>query len=107
MRFLRHLAAAMLTVAGVVALGVAWAHASGISRPGAARRPPAAGAPQKFRVLPGMVAGGRVIPGGRRVQPGRRPEPGADAAAETILLTAVVTVSAARHRRARRRRALS
>lgn len=108
MRFLRQLAAATVTVAVIVALGVAWAHASG---PGGHGPGPAAGAPQKFRVLHGTVASGRAVPARARVDGGLSLASARSlvrtAAAETILITAVVTVSAARRGRARRRRALS
>lgn len=90
MRFLRHLAAASLTVAVVIALGLCWAHASGNGPAGQLRL---AG--------PSRPGGGSGLGDVRSlVRAGL---------AETVVCTIVVTVSAARlrRRRARRRRSLA
>lgn len=119
MRFLRHLAAATLTVAVVVALGVIWAHASGnglarAHRPGPGS-PRGVVAQQRIRALHGKVADGRIVIRGRR-----RPDGGFNlanlqdlertAVVEAVVIAVVVAASAARRkqrRRARRRHTLS
>jgi hypothetical protein len=115
--FLRHLAAASLTVAVVVALGVVWAHGSGNSLAGghrvAAGSPAAIAAQRRIRALHGKVIDGRiVIPGHSRQVGGFNLANVQDltrtAVLEAVFIVVVVTASAARRRRrTRRRRALS
>jgi hypothetical protein len=116
--FLRHLAATTLTVAVIVALGLAWAHASGASvpdgyHPGVIRPAGVTAAPPP-RALPGKAAGGRGIAAGNpRLTGGFSLEHLQNVVrttlVETVIIGIVVTASATRlrRRRARRHRRLS
>ncbi len=114
MRFLRHLAAALLTVGIVVALGVAWEHSGAASLIGA----PAGGQSLSREVRlsePGAVrdVGGRIVvagPGqGRVLVRGGAPPSLADAPglARLAILEALIIAASAAAERAwyRRRRA--
>jgi hypothetical protein len=116
--FLRHLAATSLTVAVIVALGLAWAHASGASVPGGHHpgviRPPGVTAAPQPQALPGKGAGGRGIAAGDpRLAGGLSLEHLQNLVrttlVETVVIGIVVAASAARlrRRRARRHRRLS
>lgn len=113
MRFLRHLAAASLTVAVVVALGVVWAHASG-NGPAREHRP-GPGSPRgiiaqkRIRALHGKIVDGRiVIPGRPRLDSGfnlaNLQNLERTAVVEAVVIAIVVAASAARRQRRRARR---
>lgn len=118
MKFLRHLAAASLTVAVLVTLGVAWAHGTGHGLAGGHRADPRSPrvitAQQRIRAPHGKIVDGRIV------NPGHSPRDDGfnlanlqdlerTAIIEAAAITVVVTASAARRqrRRARRRHMLS
>jgi hypothetical protein len=109
-RFLRHLAAATLTVAILVALGVTWAHAGGGGLPGRSRSGPGPATPVAAQHVTARQVAERQAAAHR--------EDGFDLAdskdlertviVEGILAAVVVAVSSTRHRRRQaRRRTLS
>jgi hypothetical protein len=104
-RFLGHLAAVSLTVAVVVALGVAWAHAGGGSGPpGRDRRGPRQAPPVAARQLAARQAGRRAA----GFNLGNVQDLERTIMIETVLVIVVVAGSGARRQRQRaRRRALS
>ena len=103
MRFARHLAAALLAVAAVVALGVAWAHsseASWLAGPAAAHPARFVRAEQHIRIVRASL---------RDNGPGLSLASSADlihtAVIEAAVMAVVVAASAARRHRRRARRA--
>lgn len=103
MKFLRHLAAVVLTVGIVVGLGMLWAHAGGggTGASGVLRRAPSGEAIQRLKDIRAGVI---------RVRPGNAfhlADPGdliRTCVVEALLAAIVITVSAARRRRRRMRR---
>jgi hypothetical protein len=86
-RFARHLAAVLLLVGAIVALGLAWGHASGAGQGGFA-----------FYGRGGSGPGLSLSRSGDLIKTGL---------IEAVIMTAVITVSALRRQRRRSRRAAS
>lgn len=85
MRFARHLAAVLLLVGAIVALGLAWGHASGAGQAGFV-----------FYGREGSGPGLSLSRSGDLIKTGL---------IETVIMTVVITVSALRRQRRRSRRA--
>jgi hypothetical protein len=102
-RFLRHLAAAVLVVAVIVGLGMLWAHASGggSGTGSAVRRAPP---PQVLQRLKEIRAGAIRVQSGNGFQLANTGNLIRTCVIEAVLAAVVITVSAARlrHRRMRR-----
>jgi len=97
-KFLRHLAAAVLTVAVIVALGLLWAHASG----GGIRRPPSTEVLQRVKEI---RAGVIRVHSDNGFDLARTADLIRTCVVEAVLAAVVITISAVRRRRRRTRRA--
>lgn len=99
MKFLRHLTAVVLTVAVIVGLGMLWAHVSG---GGDIRRPPSHEAVLRMKEI---KAGVLRVHSDNGFDPARTADLIRTCAVEALLAAIVITISAARRRRGRARRA--
>ena len=106
MRFLRHLAAVVLTVAIIVALGMLWAHASGGGGTSIGGGPGPAPSREVLRRLAQINAGAiKVAPAGNGFHLADTRNLIRTCEIEAVLAAVVITVSAVRRRRRRTRRA--